>query len=304
MIKDNQNFDIRRTSIKQVKSDQFDKVSIQKSSSIKISSSGGAGSEIKLRKKNTVSKIKTKSIVHFGEQNPELKNLKLPDNTIRSTKYNIFTFLPKSLLFQFQRVANVYFLVISILTCMPFSPKQPSSMIGTFCFVLLCTMVKEAIEDYGRFKQDSKSNNKIVFKYSNNAWKNVKCSILKPGDLIKVVKEEEVTADILIIQSSNDTGYCYIDTKNLDGETNLKEKCALEEFKNLNENDYSSIIGSVECDKPDENLTSWEGSVYFQKHQTYTDLKNLILKGCTLKNTEYVIGIVIYSGHNTKIMKN
>jgi len=68
MIKDNQNFDIRRTSIKQVKSDQFDKVSIQKSSSIKISSSGGAGSEIKLRKKIQLAKSKLSRLYISGNK--------------------------------------------------------------------------------------------------------------------------------------------------------------------------------------------------------------------------------------------
>jgi phospholipid-transporting ATPase len=51
-------------------------------------------------------------------------------------------------LFQFKRAANIYFLMITILTAQYFSPKSPASMIGTFAAVLFFTMLKEAYEDY------------------------------------------------------------------------------------------------------------------------------------------------------------
>src|SRR5690349_2002550 len=116
------------------------------------------------------------------------KNTDLPDNTITTTKYNLFTFVLTPLLFQFSRAANIYFLLISILTCMPFSPKQPSSMIGTFAFVLICTMIKEAIEDYSRYKQDNLSNIRNVLKFEKGRWNQIKCKNLRPGDIIKVTK--------------------------------------------------------------------------------------------------------------------
>jgi phospholipid-translocating P-type ATPase (flippase) len=243
--------------------------------------------------------------VQFGLNNPLMeRNKDLPDNTIVTTKYNLITFFPKSLLFQFRRAANIYFLIISILTCMSFSPKQPSSMIGTFAFVLVATMVKEAIEDYNRYKQDRAANNRLVLKRTMNGWESVRCATLRPGDLVKVLKEEEFSADCLIIRSSNETGYCYIDTKSLDGETNLKAKCAMEEFKNFTEHDYDTLLGCIECEKPDENLVFWEGLTLYKDSKIYVELKNLILKGCSLKNTDYTMGIVVYTGVNTKIMKN
>ena len=69
-------------------------------------------------------------------------------NKVRTTKYTLISWAPYSLLFQFKRVANIYFLLISILTLMPFSPKSPGSMIATFAMVLFFTMLKEAYEDY------------------------------------------------------------------------------------------------------------------------------------------------------------
>jgi phospholipid-transporting ATPase len=85
--------------------------------------------------------------VYFGQEAYE-KNMNyiFKDNTISTTKYNIFTWIPKSLFMQFTRAANIYFLIICILTLMYFSPKSPISMIGTFAAVLIATMIKEGIE--------------------------------------------------------------------------------------------------------------------------------------------------------------
>jgi hypothetical protein len=69
-------------------------------------------------------------------------------NKVRTTKYTLLSWAPVSLLMQFKRAANIYFLIISILTTMWFSPKSPESMLGTFAAVLFFTMVKEAFEDF------------------------------------------------------------------------------------------------------------------------------------------------------------
>lgn len=246
-----------------------------------------------------------KNRIEVGEKNPNISNNQnYPNNKIITTKYNVLTWAPKSLLIQFRRAANVYFLIVTILTCMSFSPKQPISMIGTFVFVLIVTMIKEAVEDYHRYKQDKQSNNRLVYKLETGVWNKVLCWTLKPGDIIKVEKEEEFSADTLIIQSTNDTGYCYIDTKNLDGETNLKEKCSLEVFKSFPEAQISQLEFYIDVEKPNENLTYWKGIVNYKKNDIFCSLANLILKGSILKNTKYIVGLIIYSGKNTKIMKN
>lgn len=243
--------------------------------------------------------------IYFGESNEYLlTNILHGDNKISTTKYTILSFFPKSLFLQFQKSANIYFLIVSIFSCMDFSPKDPFSFIATFAFVLIASQIKEAYEDYQRYKQDKRSNNKIVLKLYEQAWTPVKCSSLVPGDIVKIFKEEEIFADLLIIKSSNNSGYCFVDTKNLDGETNLKEKCSVEEFKHMNETNFTDMTGSINCEKPNEFINSWEGIVTHHDQNTYASIKNLALKGSLLKNVEYIVGIVVYSGKNTKIMKN
>ncbi len=255
---------------------------------------------------NSLHKKEEKVKIQFGEKNPKLiDNKNFSNNKIVTTKYNLITWAPKSLLIQFRRAANIYFLLVAILTSMYFSPKQPGSMIGTFCLVLAATMLKEGIEDYYRSIQDRQANNRIVSKLVNGQWTEVLCWTLYPGDVIKANKEEELCSDILIIKSTNENGYCYIDTKYLDGETNLKEKCSLEEFKKIDEENISKLQFYIDVEKPNENLTSWKGIIeYEDKEAHFCSLANLILKGSVLKNTKYVIGLVIYCGKDTKIMKN
>ena len=245
-------------------------------------------------------------IIYYGESNENsINNNKYPNNKTTTTKYTLINFLPKSLLMQFRKVANIYFLVITILTFCSFSPINPASMVGTFIFVLTCTMIKEAIEDYKRYQQDEINNNRLILKYINGGWKETKCWTLMPGDIIKVLKNEELSADVLLLKTSNDNGYAYIETKSLDGETNLKEKVALQEYKNIYEDDYTDLKGSIVCDFPNENLNVWSGKIReVDNNEIDCEIVNIILKGCVLKNTDYICGIIVYSGKNTKIMKN
>lgn len=101
--------------------------------------------------------VNTQMKIYFGKTERK-KNIfkRYVTNKISTTKYNLFTFFPKCILMQFRRLANVYFLIISILTFMSFSPKNPVSMIGTFSIVLLFTMVKEAYEVIKKILLDKK----------------------------------------------------------------------------------------------------------------------------------------------------
>ena len=270
-----------------------------------------------LQRKNSIVKNREKINISYGLGNKHLQS-KLQDNRISTTKYNISTFLPLSLLLQFRRAANIYFLIVSIMTCFEFSPKKPSSMIGTFTFVLIATMIKEFIEDYSRYTQDKASNERKTLVLESDGWKQIECSLLRPGNIVKIIKEEEFSADCVIIQSSNNTGFCYIDTKNLDGESNLKEKTSVEQFKLYD--DFHLLTGNLKCDQTNENLHQFEGIISIDgqdenkpnevkrmsmlTNSIFINMRNMILKGCTLKNTAWTVGIVVYTGKNTKIMRN
>lgn len=230
------------------------------------------------------------------------------DNSISTTKYSIITWFPKSLLLQFTRAANIYFLIISILSCMPFSPRDPFSQAGTFAMVLLFTMLKEGYEDFRRWQQDRKINQRLamVFDDDSKVFKEKMWYKIRVGDFLKIRKNEELPADMVALKGSDPTGFCHLDTMNLDGETNLKQKATFKQTKGLTEEDVLQMKGKMTCDKPNARLEAWYGKMEDLHLNTalICGIDNILLKGCTLRNSDYVIGVVVYTGHSTKIMKN
>jgi magnesium-transporting ATPase (P-type) len=64
--------------------------------------------------------------------------------------------------------------------------------------------------------------------------------------------------------------------------------------------------GDIDSDPPNESLELWDGNIRsgILPKVFNCSIKNTLLRGCTLRNTDYCYGIVIYVGNNTKIMKN
>lgn len=63
----------------------------------------------------------------------------------------------------------------------------------------------------------------------------------------------------------------------------------------------------MNCDMPNEILDFWEGQCIMEKVKSelmLANIKNLLLRGCFVRNTEYGIGVVLYTGMDSKIMRN
>jgi phospholipid-translocating ATPase len=48
------------------------------------------------------------------------------------------------------------------------------------------------------------------------------------GDIVHLSCDEIIPADILLLHSSDSAGLCHVETSNLDGETNLKQRQVVE----------------------------------------------------------------------------
>lgn len=140
-------------------------------------------------------------------------------------------------------------------------------------------------------------------------FKPVRWSKIKIGHLIKVEKDQDFPADILLLKSDKQEGIVFVDTMQLDGETNLKEKVAPTNTNQLNDQEICLLNGgSIVCDVPNENMEKWDGNTTVSIRgvgQTFNStMKGMMLRGCTLKNTQYCLGVVINTGPHTKIMMN
>ncbi|KAK8677118.1 hypothetical protein V6N13_142674 [Hibiscus sabdariffa] len=241
-------------------------------------------------------------------------------NSISTTKYNIFTFLPKGLYEQFRRVANLYFLMVSILSATPYSPVNPVTNMVPFSLVLLFSLIKEAFEDWQRFQNDNAINNTPVDVLQAQGWETLQWKKLQVGDIIRVKQDGFFPADILLLASTNADGVCYIETANLDGETNLKIRKALEKtWDYLTPEKACEFKGEVQCEQPNNSLYTFTGNLaignqtlplspnqillrVFSEH-LFSIISNVV-KGCSLKNTDFIVGSVIFTGHETKVMMN
>ncbi|XP_022942468.1 phospholipid-transporting ATPase 3-like [Cucurbita moschata] len=231
--------------------------------------------------------------------------IKFKGNSVSTTKYNFFTFFPKGLFEQFRRVANLYFLTISILSTTPISPVHPITNVVPLSLVLLVSLIKEAFEDWKRFQNDMAINNNLVDVLQDQKWESVPWKKLQVGDIVRIRQDGFFPADLLFLASTNPDGVCYIETANLDGETNLKIRKALEKtWDYLTPEKASEFKGEVQCEQPNNSLYTFTGNVIIQKQTLPLSPNQLLLRGCSLRNTEYIVGAVIFTGHETKVMMN
>ena len=115
--------------------------------------------------------------------NPPLQQDLYPDNEIKTSQYNIITFLPVNLFNQFKRIANAYFLFLLILQLIPqISSLNPTTTIVPLVLVLAVTAIKDAVDDLKRHKSDNYLNNvckcRVLNRETNTfvekSWKTVK----------------------------------------------------------------------------------------------------------------------------------
>jgi len=137
-------------------------------------------------------------------------------------------------------------------------------------------------------------------------WMPIRWERIKLGNLIKVEKDTEFPADMFILKTARDAGNAYVDTLNLDGESNLKEKFAVPKIQELSDEQVLDFDGEIHCDLPNENLEKWDANIQSpQLEEILTvNIKQLCLRGTTLRNCDYIYGIPVYMGSETKIMKN
>ena len=343
--------------------------------------------------------VKKDDIYEFYINDPErnTKELMFKDNKISTTKYNAITFLPKALLYQFVRLANIYFVFTAVLQSIPIiSPLSPATAIAPIVFVLTVSLIREAVEDLKRRSLDNEQNANEVETYREGNWIRIKSGDLQMGEIVRVKQDGTFPSDLMLIDSNLPDGVCFIETGTLDGEKTLKIKASpnftkgkfskinngvppgspstsggsknvsplqkkgsdvlslnrkntdnkstgsrnkkLKKTKTLkkkttiesNQNEEAKVVNSnsnmnspnikennsnaitlegiIQCDLPNPSLYMLNGRTNMRLNgignEFPLDAKNLLLKGAKLRNTEWIIGIVIYTGHNCKLMKN
>ncbi|PGH34099.1 phospholipid-translocating ATPase [[Emmonsia] crescens] len=149
-------------------------------------------------------------------------------------------------------------------------------------------------------------------RFKRDYWKNVQV-----GDFVRIYNEEPIPADVVVLSTSDPDGACYVETKNLDGETNLKVRQALHCTRAVKHaRDCEKAEFTIESEYPHPNLYEYNGAIKWKQYDENSPdqpgremvepitINNILLRGCSIQNTEWVLGMVVFTGLQTKIMLN
>eukprot|EP00475_Leptophrys_vorax_P015182 TRINITY_DN2154_c0_g1_i1.p1 TRINITY_DN2154_c0_g1~~TRINITY_DN2154_c0_g1_i1.p1 ORF type:complete len:1151 (+),score=308.65 TRINITY_DN2154_c0_g1_i1:37-3489(+) len=235
-------------------------------------------------------------------------------NRVTTSRYTLYNFLPMNLFEQFQEKSRMYFLFIGILQCITAISNTGGSptIYLPLAFIVAVSATRAGIEDWRRHVNDRKecSRTYLVFDHAQGDFVKKASGDLTVGEIVKVLENEIFPADVLAIKSSHPRGHCFVETASLDGETNLKVKRAvtethvgLKEEKDVGNRDLLS--GTLSLEAPNKNFDQFKGKIELgEKDAIFLEASTLLLRDTCLKNTDWIIGMIVYTGADTKIRRN
>lgn len=242
--------------------------------------------------------------IRIGHQTTE----KFPPNVIRNQKYNFISFIPLVLFEQFKFFLNLYFLVMAT---SQFIPELRIGYLYTYWgplgFVILVTMIREAVDDVRRRQRDNEVNQQRYKKLTpHGGQRTITSANIKVGDLIFVEKDQRVPADMVFLRTTETNGACFIRTDQLDGETDWKLRLAVPATQKLDSNEeLFSMDATVYAEKPQKDIYNFIGN--FAKHDTETEeslgVENTVWAG-TVVASGRLLGLVVYTGAETRSVMN
>lgn len=166
---------------------------------------------------------------------------------------------------------------------------------------------------------------------STDRWEEVIWKNIQVGDVLLLHEDDPIPTDMAVLATSDPEGQAFVETQNLDGETNLKPRQALKLTQKMTSlSDLESNMFVIDAEVPQSDLYSFNGVLEFtnSSHSTgesrsaiasvgtdermHSDaaqiepisINEMLLRGSTLRNTRWTIGFVLYTGDETKIMLN
>ncbi|CAI5504417.1 unnamed protein product [Closterium sp. Naga37s-1] len=155
-------------------------------------------------------------------------------------------------------------------------------------------------------RQDDEVNKRKVLRHvGEGRFEPCEWKAVRVGDVVKVLKDEFFPADLLMLASSYPDGVCYVETMNLDGETNLKLRKALERTLPLEDPEaLAKFTAEIKCEDPNPSLYTFVGNLEWDGEATSLTAAQVLLRDSKLRNTAWVVGVVIFTGHDSKVMMN
>ncbi|XP_073386553.1 uncharacterized protein [Physcomitrium patens] len=173
--------------------------------------------------------------------------------------------------------------------------------------MLLLNAVKDGHYDWIRHQSDKTVNEKNTEVLKDGTFEKLSWELVIVGDILKVNNDEEFPADMVFLCSSDSQGFGYVETTNFDGDSNLKVRNAIYQKAfmdiNMSPSKFSGLI--IKCEHPNNRLHEFEGVIKLQgTGRLFLDETKILLRGATLRNTSWILGCVIFTGRDTKVLRN
>ncbi|KAL6774620.1 hypothetical protein ACKKBG_A25695 [Auxenochlorella protothecoides x Auxenochlorella symbiontica] len=276
-------------------------------------------------------------VIHFDPQGGTTVDGKTPSNRVVTSKYNPITFLPIFLFEMFSRVAYLYFLLQACLSW--WSVVSPFGGVGAtaaLVFVLLVAGIKAVWEDVKRHQEDKTMNASTTHRANpDGSITDISWTEVKVGDALVVRDDELFPADMVCLQSQLPDRVCFIRTTNLDGETNLKIRKPID-LKGIQASSVQEAMRlriRLSAEAPNRNLHRFKGQATILSEQfartplspgsdkmvwsgngtaageephvnVPVTMNEMLLRGCMLKNSGSILGLVVYTGRESRIQMN
>ena len=256
----------------------------------------------------------TRRIVFFNDID---SNVTIWSNKEENHKYSALFFVPIVLFNQFRQFGNFFYL---IMTVTQFFDVLKVGFLFTYisplCMVVGFSMLKELYDDIKRRITDKKTNATLVTVLKKNetnsgaVQNSKKASELEIGDIIVLTKDCRVPADIIVLKTFNESNdnQAFIRTDQLDGETDWKLRKAPGLTQEISDKELVNLNGFIQYEPPSKLIYNFEGVIKFKNSENVWKKEPLNLENTmwasTVVASEKIIGIVIYTGKETRAKMN
>ncbi|GAA53421.1 probable phospholipid-transporting ATPase IF [Clonorchis sinensis] len=253
-------------------------------------------------------------------------------NRIITSRYTWWNFVPLNLYEQFHQVPNFIFFCITFLFIFASGATSIFALVVPLAVSMSITMIKDAVYDIFRHIQDRRVNNKrfkiLMFDIAGKRayWSERRSSSLRVGQIVRCIPNQEVPCDIVLLCSSEPNREARLTTANLDGEVSVKTHYALAKTHSVysivaaeypqqlrfdDVKQFAYLITEIDYEAPNTDLNKFEGNLVMPSkespgsHLNYPiSAENILLRGTKLISTNYVLGLVVYTGDDTKLSMN
>jgi phospholipid-translocating ATPase len=209
---------------------------------------------------------------------------------------------------QFKFFFNLYFLLVALSQVIPqLRIGYLSTYIAPLAFVLVVTMGKEALDDITRRRRDKEANSE--FYEAIGHFQPIRSRDLQVGDLVKVVKDQRVPADLMLLRTGDGTGEAFIRTDQLDGETDWKLRTALGVTQAVADDD--SLLSqhfTLSAERPIKDIHKFNGKLVHSNTNSDQEfgvsVDGMMWANTVLASGPYIVGLVVYTGIETRQAQN